>query len=355
MKRNKLLLLTSLFFIMALVLSSACISSGERGRIGATGAKGDKGDTGSVLYVNCSDTVCIMNQTPNLTAGVNGYTPVFGTDYFNGSDGYTPIKGVDYFDGTNGSDGYTPIKGVDYFDGTNGIDGTNGNDGYTPVFGVDYFNGSDGYTPVFGVDYFNGSKGDKGDNGYTPVFGTDYFNGSDGYTPIKGVDYFDGINGTNGTSATVEVNYTFTGYPPNVVNVGTNLSAKLDFTIPYDANVTGAWQTWSPTKTFGTNPLGSYVETARYRQVGKTVEFHYYIYTADGNGTSSITITLPVTPKNIAARIVFSSSERVDNTYYTPIAENLATGSNTIYFHNFVTMTDAKTCDMSVSGFYEVD
>jgi len=34
-----------------------------------------------------------------------------------GVDGYTPIKGVDYFDG------YTPIFGIDYFDGEDGIDG----------------------------------------------------------------------------------------------------------------------------------------------------------------------------------------------------------------------------------------
>ena len=35
-----------------------------------------------------------------------------------GEDGYTPIKGIDYFDGTTGpagEDGHTPVKGVDYF------------------------------------------------------------------------------------------------------------------------------------------------------------------------------------------------------------------------------------------------
>ena len=39
------------------------------------------------------------------------------------------------------------------------LDQLKGDDGYTPVFGVDYFNGGDGYTPIFGVDYFNGSDG----------------------------------------------------------------------------------------------------------------------------------------------------------------------------------------------------
>lgn len=69
---------------------------GEQGIQGIQGAKGEKGDTGA--------------------AGKNG---------------------------TNGKDGYTPVKGVDYFDGTNGRDGKDGEDGYTPVKGKDYFTDAD--------------------------------------------------------------------------------------------------------------------------------------------------------------------------------------------------------------------
>ena len=54
-----------------------------------------------------------------------------------------PTKG-DYIKGnrsfTKGDPGYTPVKGTDYFDG---VDGVNGKDGYTPVKGVDYFTDSD--------------------------------------------------------------------------------------------------------------------------------------------------------------------------------------------------------------------
>ena len=46
-------------------------------------------------------------------------------------------------DGVNGRDGYTPVKGVDYFDGSNGKDGKNGIDGYTPIKGTDYFTEAD--------------------------------------------------------------------------------------------------------------------------------------------------------------------------------------------------------------------
>lgn len=41
--------------------------------------------------------------------------------------------------GDTGESGYTPVKGVDYFDGKDGLDGLDGLDGYTPVYGEDYF------------------------------------------------------------------------------------------------------------------------------------------------------------------------------------------------------------------------
>jgi len=44
-------------------------------------------------------------QIENLKVkGDVGYTPIKGTDYFDGADGYTPIKGIDYFDGNDGLD-----------------------------------------------------------------------------------------------------------------------------------------------------------------------------------------------------------------------------------------------------------
>lgn len=56
--------------------------------------------------------------------GADGYTPIFGVDYFNGNDGAP---------GAPGADGYTPIKGVDYFDGDQGIQGIPGNPGPNQV------------------------------------------------------------------------------------------------------------------------------------------------------------------------------------------------------------------------------
>jgi len=71
-----------------------------------------------------------LSQDAGFTGSLDDFTKAQ-----KGKDGYTPIKGVDYFDGSRGVDGYTPIKGKDYFDG------------HTPVKNVDYFDGRDGNTP----------------------------------------------------------------------------------------------------------------------------------------------------------------------------------------------------------------
>jgi hypothetical protein len=204
---------------------------------GATGATGAKGATGA-----------------------DGYTPVFGVDYFNGTDGAPGAPG------TPGVNGTTPVFGVDYFNGTDGAPGapgTPGVNGTTPVFGVDYFNGTDGApgapgtpgvngtTPVFGVDYFNGTDGAPGApgtpgvNGTTPVFGVDYFNGTDGAPGAPGTP------GVNGTAATIAVNYTGTGTPASVTNIGTTGAAVFDFVIP--AGATGANGTAGTNGTNGTS------------------------------------------------------------------------------------------------------
>ena len=79
---------------------------------------------------------------------------------FNGQDGYTPVKGVDYFDGTNGKDGK---------DGKDGIDGINGTDGVSVTKteinnkGELVITLSDNTVSNLGVVI--GAKGEKGDKG----------------------------------------------------------------------------------------------------------------------------------------------------------------------------------------------
>lgn len=82
----------------------------------------------------------------------------------------------DWLESLKGKDGYTPVKGVDYFDGSpgkDGADGQPGKDGYTPIKGVDYFDGQDGQPGK------NGSPGKDGADGYSPVRGKDYWTDDD--------------------------------------------------------------------------------------------------------------------------------------------------------------------------------
>lgn len=46
----------------------------------------------------------------NIPKGADGYTPIKGTDYFDGNDGYTPIKGTDYNDGEQGIQGLSAYQ-----------------------------------------------------------------------------------------------------------------------------------------------------------------------------------------------------------------------------------------------------
>lgn len=147
------------------------------------GEKGDKGDDGVVGRdgTDGSDGVGITSITQNLD-GTLSINLDDGTSYvtepLKGADGYTPIKGVDYFDGTNGQDGrdgvdgYTPVKGVDYFDGekgetgATGATGARGNGIANTVLNADYtltltFTDGTSYT----TPSIRGEKGEQGDAG----------------------------------------------------------------------------------------------------------------------------------------------------------------------------------------------
>lgn len=138
------------------------------------GEKGDKGDDGVVGRdgTDGQDGVGIasitQNQDGTLSINLDDGTSYL-TEPLKGADGYTPIKGVDYFDGTNGRngvDGYTPVKGVDYFDGAKGETGATGNGISSAVLNADYtltltFTDGTSYT----TSSIRGEKGEKGEQG----------------------------------------------------------------------------------------------------------------------------------------------------------------------------------------------
>lgn len=144
---------------------------GEKGDDGVVGRDGTDGQDGVGI------TSITQNQDGTLSINLDDGTSYL-TEPLKGADGYTPIKGVDYFDGTNGqdgkdgADGYTPVKGVDYFDGAKGDTGATGATGATgngiasAVLNSDYtltlaFTDGTSYT----TPSIRGEKGEQGDAG----------------------------------------------------------------------------------------------------------------------------------------------------------------------------------------------
>lgn len=96
--------------------------------------------------------------TATLTHGKDGYTPVKGTDYFDGKDG------------ADGKDGYTPVKGIDYFDGKDGKDGEAGPQGPQGEQGPQGAKGDKGDTGQQGEKGEQGIQGEKGEQGVSGVY-----------------------------------------------------------------------------------------------------------------------------------------------------------------------------------------
>jgi hypothetical protein len=121
---------------------------------------------GHSIYAN--EDLIPLPQQPNLR--FKGVIASDGTNEtiiegLKGEDGYTPVKGVDYFDGTNGQDGqdgYTPIKGVDYFDGQDGAQGPAGPQGEQGTQGEQGIQGIQGPTGATGEQGIQGPTGEQG-------------------------------------------------------------------------------------------------------------------------------------------------------------------------------------------------
>ena len=132
-------------------------------------------------------------------------------------DGYTPIKGVDYFDGTNGTDGKTPEKGVDYFteadkteiaqQAADLVDISDLEEVYILSENETLSDVPDGITVVIDPDgnsdfdlskYVKTSELNSAINtALTSAKNSGEFDGKDGkdgYTPQKGIDYLDGTD-----------------------------------------------------------------------------------------------------------------------------------------------------------------
>lgn len=197
------------------------------GKDGATGAAGKDGTSathswrGTVLTItSASGTSSADLKGEKGNTGDTGYTPIKGTDYFDGEDGVSPTVSVTPITGGNRVS-ITDANGAKTFDVMNGKDGAAGagsGDMLASMYDpqgkrLDIFAYVDEKTKDIDVDvtadevtfadgetfqqkYDNGEL--RGPIGTTGAQGEPGVPGKDGYTPVKGVDYFDGSPGNPG-------------------------------------------------------------------------------------------------------------------------------------------------------------
>lgn len=107
----------------------------------------------------------------------------------NGANSSYTVSDLSDIQAQDGVDGYTPVHGTDYFDGVPGLDGSDGDSAYQSW--VD--EGNTGTT----VDFLNVLVGQDGENGSDGLPGTP---GTDGITHYTWIKYADSADGTTGFS-----------------------------------------------------------------------------------------------------------------------------------------------------------
>ena len=116
---------------------------------------------------------------------------------------------------------------------------------------------------------------------------------------------------------------------------------------------------WTPTLAWTTGTPAAITTIARYCRIGIMCFFDINISSADSNGCSALTITLPITPVDNemalpCAAIQLAGAGGAD--YSNPLAFINADGtSNKIEFRAFTAATDGQNIRIQVSGCYEVE
>lgn len=117
-----------------------------------------------------------------------------------------------------------------------------------------------------------------------------------------------------------------------------------------------AWAAWTPTLVWSTATPASVTTVARWTQAGRVVFFRVYVNSADSNGTTGLTITLPKNCSNQGAYPQFPAVQiygAAGATYGNPLAY-LDEDNNLIKFLSFQTATDGQRISVRITGFYEV-
>lgn len=205
------------------------LGKGGKSGQGPQGDPGPAGPPGTVVYVDCGENQCIMNQTANQTPGPQGPIGPAGPQGVPGEPADILVNNTETVPA--GDNAYVVDVGepglakLDFkiprgYNGTAGSPGAKGDPGAQGNPGPQ---GDPG--PTGPANMTAGPQGPQGDPGPTGPMGP--MNQTANMTA--------GPPGSPGTAATINVNYTFTGAAGTsalVTNVGTTSAALLDFTIP---------------------------------------------------------------------------------------------------------------------------
>ena len=118
------------------------------------------------------------------------------------------------------------------------------------------------------------------------------------------------------------------------------------------------WTTFTSTLVF-TTATPTVTVVARYRRLGKSVEFLIDITTADGIDGVFVSATLPVVPKAIDAYVPVAYTKLINATYSTGKvieidAANATPSSRIIKARETIALTTGNACRLSLRGSYEV-
>ena len=113
------------------------------------------------------------------------------------------------------------------------------------------------------------------------------------------------------------------------------------------------WTTWTPSIVWtstGADP-SSVSGVYRYSQIEKTVNFTMAITATMNSGTTQVTATLPVTPKDVNILVPVIAGSTIDVIGYVDAANN----ESSLRLLTLVFTIPSGTITFYVSGFYEVE
>jgi hypothetical protein len=410
-KNNKLFLISSLILIFLIIISGCTSSTGDTGRVGATGAKGYTPVLGKD-YFNASCLGSCINGTNGYTPifgvdyfnGSNGYTPIKGIDYFDGSSGssgYTPIKGIDYFDGingTNGINGTTPDSSQTYllngsrsltgnmnFNGyqiSNLITGLTGDSGVNKSYvdskasnyNASYWTGTN-YNASYLTSTYNATYDAKPNSNYNASYwtGTNYnasywtgtnYNATYDAKPNSNYNasYWTGTNYNASYWTGTNYNATYDAKPNSTYNASYVTTSNTSYVLTNNGTyilgsntsylLKSTWASYSPSLVWTGGTPTSITTTARWFKTDKVVYDIITIASANGNGATGLTISLPSTSPAVGVYPPISSYELV--TAWTNPSGYLDTDNSLIKFRTFTICPIGTGIRIELECFYEV-